>query len=377
MGTFWKLSLYGILISLLASGLMACGGGGGGGGGSNADTSSETPTAATGQELFENRMSSGNTFACATCHALTEPASDGIRRPGHSLENVTRRPHYKNGQLTAMLDAVNSCLSEWMNAPTWTEDNTDWQTLFSWFDDQATVTAGEADPVPIQIVDPPTDLSGGDATAGQTLFNSSCVVCHGENGVGTERAPQVGGLGLSSELVGRRVRTSGRVDSGVYEGLTGGIMPFWGADRISDDELRDLTAYLALTGENATTAFDSSTSSSDSTCTSNHSRVGQTAELSTFSHNVSGTAEIVDDCTITIRNFNYDGGGIVVEIYGGTDGEYNPPTGFSISGDLKDTLFENESLTLTLPTGVTLDDFNGISVWCVAVGVSFGDGLFQ
>jgi len=39
--------------------------------------------------------------------------------------------------------------------------------------------------------------------------------------------------------------------------------------------------------------------------------------------------------------------------------------------------YDNASFTLTLPESITLDDFNGVSVWCVPVGTSFGDGIFQ
>jgi hypothetical protein len=107
-----------------------------------------------------------------------------------------------------------------------------------------------------------------------------------------------------------------------------------------------------------------------------HARVGQVAQLSILFHDVSGTATIVDDCTIVLAEFNFDGEGIIVEIYGGTDGSYQPPVGFSISGDIKGTSFANDTLTLTLPEDISLDNFNGISVWCTAVGISFGDGLF-
>ena len=31
----------------------------------------------------------------------------------------------------------------------------------------------------------------------------------------------------------------------------------------------------------------------------------------------------------------------------------------------------------TLPNEVTLDDFEHLSVWCVAAGVSFGDGRLK
>lgn len=112
-------------------------------------------------------------------------------------------------------------------------------------------------------------------------------------------------------------------------------------------------------------------------CTSNHVMVGQTGELSTLAHSVSGTATIVDDCTIEITNFNYDGGGIIVEVYAGTDEDYQPPVGFAISDNIFGTRFENQTFTVQLPTNKTLDDLNGISIWCSDVGVSFGDSLFN
>jgi hypothetical protein len=112
-------------------------------------------------------------------------------------------------------------------------------------------------------------------------------------------------------------------------------------------------------------------------CTSTHSKIGQTGELSTIAHSVSGTVTVVDDCTIEITNFNYDGLGLVVEIYAGIDSDYTPPTGFAISRDLAGTSFENETLTVQLPTGKTLDDLNGISVWCSDVYISFGDTLIN
>ena len=112
-------------------------------------------------------------------------------------------------------------------------------------------------------------------------------------------------------------------------------------------------------------------------CTSNHVMVGQTGELSTLAHSVSGTITIVNDCTIEITNFNYDGLGLVVEVYAGVDDNYFPPVGFALSEDLAGTSFSNETYTVQLPTNKTLDDLNGISIWCSDVGVSFGDSLFN
>ena len=107
--------------------------------------------------------------------------------------------------------------------------------------------------------------------------------------------------------------------------------------------------------------------------------VGQQAMLEGRSvYGVDGLATIVDDCTIRIDNFSYNGGGIVVEFYAGLDGEYSASSGgFSLSEDLRGTRFSGETVTLTLPEDTSLDDFNGLSVWCVTAGIDFGSGLFQ
>jgi hypothetical protein len=111
-------------------------------------------------------------------------------------------------------------------------------------------------------------------------------------------------------------------------------------------------------------------------CAKTHEKVGWTAELEEKAHNVGGTAEIVDNCTVEIRNFTYDGGGIVAEIYGAANpGEY--ASGFSMSSNLvRSEPYESERLTFTLPDGKTLDDLGAISVWCVDADVDFGSGEF-
>ena len=49
---------------------------------------------------------------------------------------------------------------------------------------------------------------------------------------------------LTPDFVRRKVRLSGPVEDTVYEGLIGGLMPFWGRDRLSDDDLEDIVKYL-------------------------------------------------------------------------------------------------------------------------------------
>ncbi len=326
----------------------------------------------TGQALYLEPHADGNTFACSTCHALSEPASDGLRRPGHPIADAANRPSFKNGQLAELLDAVNSCRVEWMAAPAFEPSDPPWLALLDYLDEAA--GDAEAAALTYQIVAPPSDLDGGDEMAGQDVFNESCVVCHGVDAVGTVRAPALQGALLDAETIARRTRTSGAVDSPIYEGLTGGRMPFWAADRLSDDELVDVIAFVLA---NDGGAGGGGGSGGLRPCEATHPNVGQVADLQMFAHRVSGTAVIIDDCTIRVDDFVYDGGGIDVRFYSGLRGNYD--AGFSMSeNDLRRSggYDGTETVYAQLPEGRTLDELDGISVWCVPVAASFGDGLF-
>lgn len=353
--------------------------------GAGLDAGDDVDDMTMGQRLYEQPHDEGNTFACATCHALDEPAADGLRRPGHAIGNATRRPSYKNGQLTEMRLAVNSCLEEWMGADAWPADDERWAALYDYLDAQATVETAPA--LEYTIVEPPQDMSGGDADTGAQIFADSCAVCHGPEGRGTERAISVAGRGLDPDYVAQRVRTSGTEDSAVYEGLTGGRMPFWAEDRLSDQELRHIGAFLAQeqTTEDAgmdagqdvaedTSTDDGSTEDVSSGCDATHEKVGWTTELSNRFHDVGGSAEIVDNCTIRVTNFTYDAQGIDVRFYGAQGTDFD--NGFPISDDLvRGEPYNGETLTITFDPS-RLDELDSISVWCVDVGVDFGSGTF-
>jgi len=334
-----------------------------------------------GERIYRSEVDDGNTFACATCHALREPADDGLRRVAHPLSDAAHRPSYKNGELTQMRDAVNSCLQEWMNAEPWERADPRWLALEEFLESEA--PAGPAEPLRFEIVSPPLGdgLEGGDPAAGRALFNDSCSSCHGQDGTGTLQAPPVGDRGLDPGYVAERVRRSGRADSPVYDGLTGGVMPFWAADRLSDDELRDLTAWLAEGGQAEPPADPPDDLPDDPPgdpggCGATHPMVGATAILEENFHDVGGIAQIVDDCTIEIREFTFDGTGVEVRLYGGLDSNYDE--GFAMGENLLRTGgWQGETLTFTLPAGRTLDDLDGVSVWCVPIGVDFGSGMFN
>ncbi|WP_159083994.1 DM13 domain-containing protein [Saccharobesus litoralis] len=379
-------------IILLALTLAACGGGGGGDstptnndggtgtgdggngndGGSGGDQT--THTAAKGKLVYENKHPKGNTFACMHCHAITENdmmlAPDGFKRPGNPLFNAINRTSYKNGALTEIMDAANSCLEDWMtlsSADLWTESSDDWLNFKKYLEEQSN-NSTEAN-VTYSIVSAPGDMSGGNATTGQTEFKETCAVCHGETGLGTDvyRAP-ITGRNLSKTYIASKIRRSGPDSSNVYSGLDGGQMPFYSKERMTDQTVKNIAAYVA--GE-AISSFS---------CGDNdHPKVGQTMTFSMKAHDVSGNAEIIDNCTIRVSNFNYDGGGPQVLFYGGVDGDYKDSTvGFAIGSQLnRSSAYVNETLTLSLNSPSTLDMMNGLSVWCAAVNTSFGDGIFN
>jgi len=107
-------------------------------------------------------------------------------------------------------------------------------------------------------------------------------------------------------------------------------------------------------------------------------RIGRVAEFNGPSPNygVSFRAEIMDERTIQVTNFNYLANGPDVHFYLGQDLVFVP--GITVGEQLRDNnqAYLGETLTLTLPASVTLDDFNSISVWCAAFSVDFGSAIF-
>ena len=330
-------------------------------------------TESSGENIYRFASTAGNSFSCATCHALAEPAGDGLVRPGHQIGDATRRPDFKNGELATFREAANTCRRDWMGAPEWSEADPEYTALFDFLESNA--TAETAPSLSFEIRQPPTDLSGGNMETGQAIFNTRCVVCHGEDAAGSQQAPPLVGDLLTRETVARRVRTSGNPSSQVYPGLTGGAMPFWSTDRLSDSELIDVLAFVESNDPRDGGGGGGGTPLRE--CDSTHEKIGQTAELTPFAHGVGGTATIVDDCTIEVTSFDFDGQGINVRFYSGLGGDFD--SGFSMSEmDLRrNPGYADETVFAQLPDGRTLDELDAISVWCVPVGVSFGDGQFQ
>ncbi len=108
-------------------------------------------------------------------------------------------------------------------------------------------------------------------------------------------------------------------------------------------------------------------------------QVGWQADLSTYYHNVSGTVTILDDDTVQVDDFTYDGGGPFVYFYlGASQSSSDFGSGLQIGSQLAHTPYDGTQgpMVLQLPSGQTLEGYHAISVWCVEFHVDFGSGTF-
>jgi hypothetical protein len=112
------------------------------------------------------------------------------------------------------------------------------------------------------------------------------------------------------------------------------------------------------------------------TCPTSDLRVGQTADLIRRSHGVSGLARNIDNCTILLENFSFDGIGNDVRVIAADNPQFINYTVLS-HNLVRAAAYDNETLTLALPEGVSLADTVWIAVFDVTLRVSLGDGQFQ
>jgi len=111
-------------------------------------------------------------------------------------------------------------------------------------------------------------------------------------------------------------------------------------------------------------------------CSADSDLVATRHTLASRAHDVAGTIVFVDDRTIALEGFVFDGGGIDVRaIVAPSHDALNDPAQYVVlSDDLRRPGgYDQASLTFSLPEGSTIDDFKAFSIWCVPFGASFGD----
>ena len=321
-----------------------------------------------GMAVFLTKDAMGNEFACGSCHAMMPTEEENPRRPGHPLLDALHRPSYKNGLVDTFLEAANVCRVEWMFTTEWSEEDADFLDMVGFMDRLAPEGPGQE----IEIEIEPSSIEGpstGDAARGCEVFHATCVGCHGESAGGTLLAPSLvfnPNEGLDPDYIRRRVRTSGNPDSIYGEGLTGGVMPFWSADRLSSDELEDIVAWL--------------TTRPVPECGDEPPPLGNVTRSGTFTtrfHDVSGTVEEFDSGHIRLSDFVYDGQGIQVYTWLYRDGDIL--NGYQIGSTLLRAFpgWEGETIVMPIPENLTPDMYDAVSVWCVPARANFGEALLS
>lgn len=127
-----------------------------------------------------------------------------------------------------------------------------------------------------------------------------------------------------------------------------------------------------------TTETDTEVTQPVAGATSTHPLVGTSTQFRNIFHGIAGTLTVINDRTLEVTGFEYDGQGPSVFFYLGTDGQYAARDGGILVGNRlnRNDPYLGETITIALPDGVTLDDFNGVSVWCDLFFANFGDAVF-
>ncbi len=222
--------------------------------GGTRNATAEAALARTGQEIFRNRDFGSTGVACADCH------SDGDERiahptrifAGHSIVGAARRVATWNGAvsgeaLAATAAGSATCAQRYLervlpDGRSLRQDEAD--ALMAFF--EAISTGDEAARIQWTAVTWPGDpdtarakvdaavarimTKRGNAERGATLFSKACGICHGTGGLG---------VGPSYRMLKRKLDELPRVVRSGSEN-----MPFFATDRLSDQEIADIRAWL-------------------------------------------------------------------------------------------------------------------------------------
>lgn len=243
---------------LLACCIALAGGCGGDGSaqqeGGTRNAAAEAALARTGQEIFRNRDFGTTGVACADCHF---EADDRVEHPtrrhaGHSIVGAAHRVATWNGAvageaLAATAAGSATCAQIYLertlpDGRSLRQDEAD--ALMAFF--EAISTGDEPARIAWSAVtwpgDPDTSRAKvdaavaritalrGDAERGATLFSKACGICHGAGGLG---------VGPSYRMLKRKLDELPRVVRSGSEN-----MPFFATDRLSDQEIADIRAWL-------------------------------------------------------------------------------------------------------------------------------------
>jgi mono/diheme cytochrome c family protein len=210
-----------------------------------------------GRVIFHSPAVGANGLSCFDCHDdFQEGRKDGLRRSGHSLYNAAGRQTFwgqdpeSPNVYSNIANASVVCVKHFMRSP----DKLTAQQLLSLQAYLQSITRQWG--TSALALSPGADktgeyahFDGGDRIRGRELFYAACHVCHPNGNAGIAPAPLARdkdpsyyarkireGDGLGAVLAG--------IDPNAYDPTSGEFMPFYGADILTNRDIRDLIAHI-------------------------------------------------------------------------------------------------------------------------------------
>lgn len=217
-----------------------------------------TGSAVEGRLLYHSAALSGNGLACVTCHADfdEERRDDGLIRAAHPLYNAASRETFWGQEADSpdrypnISSAAVRCVEAFLLRP---DKLTAQQTLSLQAYLRAITRKPTRQPLAYTAAADLTGeyagFGGGDKRRGRHLFFATCHSCHPNGNAGL--APVAIPRDKEPRYYARKVREGNGLGA-VYTGLDpdaydrhGGLyMPFYGADRLSNQDIRDIIAHI-------------------------------------------------------------------------------------------------------------------------------------
>ena len=142
----------------------------------------------------------------------------------------------------------------------------------------------------------------------------------------------------------------------------------------SDTDTSDTDTSDTDTDTDTDTDSDSDTDPVIPSCPSTHAKVGWTADIYGHSWGIDGVATIVNDCTILIEDFDYQGGGKYVDIVAAKNGVWGQ--GYILESGIHGTVYSGATLVYELNSSQSLDNIDNIGVFDSDLSIIFGEGTF-
>jgi thiosulfate dehydrogenase len=196
-----------------------------------------------------------NSYSCSTCHeAKAGDAGDAIL-PGAPLAGATKRASFWGGHEADLLRSMNHCLYYFMLADkAWTAEDAEARALYAYLESLPAGGAAEQ-PAAFTVVYEVKDAPPGDGSRGDALYTNGCAYCHGPAHTGegrlVERAPILPAQTLAEHPspdyndLDRRLVFVEKVRHGGFVGY-GGEMPPFSMEKLSDQDIGDILAFLGV-----------------------------------------------------------------------------------------------------------------------------------